>query len=370
MRIIIAGGGTGGHIYPGISLAREFLKRNSDAEILFVGTKKGLENMILPREGLPLKRIWVGGLMGRFSMRKIVSFFKLPIGLLQSLALLLRHRPDMVIGVGGYVAGPVVLCASLLRIPIVIQEQNLVPGFTNKVLGRFADRIAVSFHESREYFPADRVVFTGNPVRREILEKLKESSVREDRGFFTVFVFGGSQGALNINNALCAALDFLEDYKGSLRIIHQTGRGYEEQMKEGYRKKGFQADVRPFIYNIVDIYKEADLIICRAGATTVSELMVAGRASILIPLPTAAANHQEMNARRLKDAGAAEMILEKDLSGESLAEKIVGLIEKREKLKDMEKKIRAMAVTDAAERIVDICFDVLKERKGFKALAA
>lgn len=369
MKVIIAGGGTGGHIYPAVSLAKELLRRDSGTDILFVGTKRGLENFILPKEGFMLKRIWVGGLIRKGLLKTIVSLCKLPVGLVQSAVILCQFKPDMVLGVGGYVAGPLVFCAYILRIPIVIQEQNLFPGVTNRILGRFADRIAVSFKETKNYFSEKKVVFTGNPVRREILEKLKTETGDMKKSHFTIFIFGGSQGAENINRAVVSAIDYLGEFKDSVKIIHQTGKNDEESVKKEYSKKGFTTDVRAFIYEIADIYKEADLVICRAGATSVSELLVAGQASILIPLPTAAHNHQEINARRLKEAGAAEMILEKDLTGELLAKTITDLIKDEERLKGMRKKSREMAIPDASERVIGICYAVLKERNRLTAMS-
>ncbi|HUU50171.1 MAG TPA: undecaprenyldiphospho-muramoylpentapeptide beta-N-acetylglucosaminyltransferase [Nitrospinota bacterium] len=364
MKVLIAGGGTGGHVYPGISLAKELLKRNPETDVLFIGTKKGLENSILAKEGFKLKRISVGGLKGKISVRTIVSLLKLPIGFLQSLWILLCYKPDIVIGVGGYVTGPVVSCAYILRIPIIIQEQNFLPGVTNRILGIFADKIAISFKETEDYFSKNKVIFTGNPIRREFLEQLKNGISNSNHSKFTLLIFGGSQGAQSINRAVIEGLEYLKEFKDSIRIIHQVGKGNEELMKKEYEKRCFLASVQPFIYNIVDKYKEADLIICRAGATTLSELTVAGKASILIPFPFSANNHQEINARKLQMSGAAEMILEKDLTGEFLAKKILELMKDRGKLKDMCFKSKKMAVTDAAEKIIDICYSLIKKEEA------
>lgn len=364
MRVIITGGGTGGHVYPAVSLAEELLRREAAAKILFIGTKRGLENSILPKHGFQLKRICVGGLIGKAPVNTVISLLKLPVGFFQSFWILIIFRPDIVIGVGGYVTGPVVLSAFILRIPIVIQEQNFFPGMTNKILGRLADKIAVSFEETEKYFSRKKVVHTGNPIRREILEELKTDHPKDQGSGFTIFIFGGSQGARGINRAMIEGLDHLNEFKDFLKIIHQTGKGDEEWVREEYKRKGFWAEVQSFIYDIVRKYKEADLVICRAGATTISELTAAGKPAILIPFPYAANNHQEINAKRLKVAGAAEMILEKDLSGEVLSKKILDLMKQRERLTDMGKRSREMGVTDAAERIIDVCYSIIKRDKS------
>ncbi len=258
MRVVIAGGGTGGHLYPGISIAREFLKRDPSTGILFVGTERGVERHIIPREGFNLKSISVGGLKGKFSLRTVLSLFILPIGIIQSLLLLRNYRPDIVIGVGGYVAGPLVFSSFLLGIPSVIQEQNLFPGITNRILGRFVDKIAVSFQGSVGYFPKGKICFTGNPVRSEFFKVDPGKGMKKRRSGFTLLVFGGSRGAHKINLSMVEALDLFSDVKDEIYIIHQTGEEDFSFVKGEYSKRGIPAEIRPFIIDMANNYRKAE----------------------------------------------------------------------------------------------------------------
>lgn len=371
MKILIAGGGTGGHLFPAVAIAQEFKMKDNSAQMLFVGTEKGIESRVVPREGFEIRFISAEGLKGRGIFKKVKSVCKLPIGIMQSIKILKDYKPDIVIGVGGYASGPIGIASVSLGYPLVIQEQNLFPGVTNKILGRFADLIFTSFEETEKFFNKEKVHLTGNPIRKGIAE-----SESEDKEFelkfhakvsnlkplkFTLLIFGGSQGAHSINKAMVDGLEYLAKFKDSIFIIHQTGVTDLEFVKKSYEKMGFESEVVPFIHNMADSYKKADLIICRAGATTISEITACGKAAVLIPFPFAANNHQEMNARILKENGAAEMIIEKDLNGEMLANKILFLMQSRTRLLEMERESKKMGKPDAAKEIVEYCYKLVKE---------
>lgn len=357
-RVVIAGGGTGGHLYPGIALAKALKKHDKEMDITFVGTKQGIEFKVLPKEGFPLKTIYSGGLLGKKGLNLLLSCAKIPIGILQSLAWLMRKKPGLVVGVGGYVSGPLVLSAWVLRIPILIHEQNSIPGATNKLLGKIADKIAVSFKESLKYFPANKAIETGNLIRDELCVSKKETSpLPSDK--FNVLVLGGSQGAHSINAGMVDAIDELSQKKDQLHIIHQTGEQDCEWVKNQYTQKGISADVRPFIHNMAEQYKKASLIICRAGATTLAEITACGKMAVLIPYPHATHNHQEHNARILESAQAAEIILDKDVSGARLAQSITNAMEQPEKRLAMENNSYALGKRDATEKVLQLCLELL-----------
>ena len=355
MKIIIAGGGTGGHLYPGIALARSFQGRFQKCEILFVGTEKGIESKILPREGFPLRTIKVEGWIGKKSAALIRALFRFPASLLESYRLIKEFGPDLVVGVGGYASGPVLVTAVLMNIKRIILEQNVIPGLTNKVLGKFVHQVFASFDGSRPYFPEQKFFYSGNPVRKEILSV---SGKKEGEGI-TILVFGGSQGAHSINQAVVEALDLLgEDHFSSIRWIHQTGPHDLEWIREAYAKRKISAEVEPFIYDMARAYALSDLVICRAGATTLAELTACGKPAILIPFPFAAHNHQEKNALYMKKRGAAEMIGAKNLSGNSVAKQIGEILSSSEKMKEMSRAMFSLGKKDAAELIIERCLSL------------
>ena len=356
--VVIAGGGTGGHLYPGIALAKALMKHDADIEITFVGTRQGIESRVLPREGFRLKTILSGGLLGKKGIGRWINWLKLPVSLLQSLGYLLMNRPRLVVGVGGYVSGPVALSAWALRIPVLIQEQNTVPGATNRWLGKIAGKVAITFEMSKKYFPAHKVVETGNMIREEFTEG-KEANIPTS-GAFTVLVLGGSQGARSINRALLAALDTLEPVKDRLHFIHQTGQTDETEVQTGYEHKGFSADTRAFIFDMVEQYRKASLIICRSGATTLAEVTALGIPSVLVPYPFAAHNHQEHNARALESNGAARVILDKDVNGKQLARIILDGIEHPDVLREMGNKSFQMGRRGATERVRQLCMELMR----------
>jgi UDP-N-acetylglucosamine--N-acetylmuramyl-(pentapeptide) pyrophosphoryl-undecaprenol N-acetylglucosamine transferase len=365
MNIIIAGGGTGGHIFPALAVAKELQETVDGVSLTFVGTVRGIESKIVPKEGYNIRFIRSEGLLGKNIFATIKSVLKIPFSLKDSYRILHDIKPDMVFGVGGYSSGPVVLCARLMGIPTVIHEQNILPGFTNKMLGKIVDAIAVTYHESMRSFPKEKTCLTGNPVRIEILKGDRERgyerfSLAKDR--FTIFVFGGSQGASNINKAVGEALVFLEPFIEKIQFLHQTGDRDCDAMKEVYRARGFKGTVLPFAYEMADAYAVADLIISRAGATTLSELTVCGKAAILVPYPLSAGNHQEINARKLWDIGASQMILDNDMNGKKLADMIRYLIQDPEALGEMERVSKSLGSSEAAGKIVGLIKGRLKKK--------
>lgn len=350
MKVLIAAGGTGGHIYPGIAVAKEILRRDETSEVLFVGTARGLETRIVPDNGFQLSLINSAGLKNVGLMGKIKGLSLLPKSFLEARQIIRQFRPHVVVGAGGYVSGPVLLMAAIMGVPTLVMDSNALPGFTNRQLARFVDRAALTFEESLKFFGKKGVV-TGNPVRREFFEVPRK--LRSD--LFHVLIFGGSQGARAINNAMAEALSHLAGFEEKLSITHQTGEADLDKIKAAYSESKFaKSDVRPFISDMFTEFGKADLVICRAGATTCAELSAAGKASIMIPLPTAADDHQRKNAEALERAGAAKMILQADLTGEGLASEIGKLIEAPEAITAMETAAKDLGRADAAERTVDI----------------
>lgn len=355
MRILIAAGGTGGHIYPAIAVAKEVLRRDSAAPIRFVGTAHGLETKLVPNNGFELSTIDSSGLKNVGLIGKLKGLLILPKSFLEARKLLKEFKPEVVIGAGGYVTGPVVLMASLMRIPTLVMDSNALPGFTNRQLARFVDKAALTFEESLKFF-GNKGVVTGNPVRREFFEV--PSKVRGEK--INLLIFGGSQGARAINLAMLEALKYLP--KEKLNIVHQTGELDFEKVESGYREANWEVDIRRYITEMVSEFAKADLVICRAGATTCAELSAAGKVGIMIPLPTAADDHQRKNAEALVRAKAAKMILQADLTGESLAKEIESLINSPEKITEMEKAARKLAKKDAAELTVNLIEDLAKRK--------
>lgn len=350
MKVLIAAGGTGGHIYPGIAVAKELLRRDESSEVLFVGTARGLETKIVPENGFQLSLIHSAGLKNVGMMGKIKGLSILPKSFLEARQIIRQFRPHVVVGAGGYVSGPVLLMAAIMGVPTLVMDSNALPGFTNRQLARFVDRAALTFDDALPFFGKKGVV-TGNPVRREFFDVPKK--VRSD--LFHVLIFGGSQGARAINNAMADSLSSLADQSERLSITHQTGEADLEKIKAVYADSAFaSADVRPFISDMFTEFGKADLVICRAGATTCAELAAAGKASIMVPLPTAADDHQRKNAEALVKAGAAKMILQSDLTGASLAAEITALIDRPDNVTSMENAAKNLSREDAAEKTVDI----------------
>ena len=348
MRVVIAGGGTGGHLFVGIALAEALIANDPNTKILFIGTKREMETTALSEKKFPLKRIATEGIKARGVLGKIRSVIKIPAGIAQSGFYLSQFKADMVMGVGGYSSGPVAIAALCMGIPIVIHEQNLLPGLTNRLLGRFADRAFVSFPESIRHFDTKKARLTGNPIRREILAG---KAISRNPQRFGVLVVGGSQGAHRINQVVVDALPVLNKIP-DIFLIHQTGQKDALWVTEAYRKLGRHDRVQPFFNDMATAYGSVDLVVCRAGATTVAEITAMGKAAIFIPFPFAADNHQLLNARSLVGQGAADLIPETRLDGHVLANRILHYKEHREKLKTMEEIAKNLGRPDAAQEIV------------------
>jgi UDP-N-acetylglucosamine--N-acetylmuramyl-(pentapeptide) pyrophosphoryl-undecaprenol N-acetylglucosamine transferase len=353
--IIIAGGGTGGHIYPAIAIARELQSRVGGCDVLMVGTSRGLEAGIMPREGLPLATIAVAGLKGRGIGKATASMARLPAALAASWRLIGAHRPRVVIGVGGYASGPVVAAAVLRRRPTLIHEQNLIPGATNRWLAPFVREVAVTFPETRKRLRG-RGVVTGNPVRCEF-EKV--APLKLDRPGRRLLIFGGSQGAAAINRAMAAAAPDLASFPEKIHVLHQTGKEWVEELRTAYLDAGVEADVRPYIHDMAAAMEDADLILARAGATTVAELTACGRGSILVPFPQAIHDHQTLNAKALEKAGAAVVVPQSDLAGTGLAVLLKELLGSRDRLQSMASSAKSLGRPGAASEIAGLAMGLM-----------
>lgn len=356
MKLIVAGGGTGGHLFPGIAVAEEFLSRDPANQVLFIGSERGIEVRTIPRLGYQLELISAAGIRGKGSLAKLKGAAMMIYGYAQSRKILHRFRPDLVLGVGGYASLPMVMAARGMEIPCYIHEQNALPGMSNRVLSRVASKVFISLGESAKHLPKDRTLLTGNPLRRQILDmltKTEEETTAQDAAF-NLFVFGGSQGAHALNTALPQAVAQLStESRARLRLIHQTGEADLEQVKSAYQANGFEADVRPFIDDMATAYRQADLIVCRAGATTIAEVTALGKACLFVPFPHATDDHQRKNAEALLKKGACEMLLEQEIVGNGLSNAIASLMENNDKLKLIGENAAAMARLDAAKVIVD-----------------
>lgn len=354
MKVLIAGGGTGGHVFPGIAVAEELRRSRRDADIVFVGGRRGLEAVVVPEAGFRIRYILARGFARGAWWRWPVAAIANAIGVLQALAIVAMERPDVVLGTGGYVSAPVAVAAWLLRRPLLIQEQNSVPGLANRWLARLADEVHLSFVEARTYFARkDHLKVTGNPIRAYVLSGEKSAAYAEfglQAGKPTLFVFGGSRGAHRINEA---ALDAMRRLKGRVEVqwILQTGREDYDWAKGIVEREGLPAKVMPFLTRIHLAYAAADLVVCRSGAMTLAEISACGTPAILVPYPYAAHDHQLTNATNLVDRGAAAMILDRELTGERLAQEIAHWLSDRPALSQMSSNARRFARPDAAEKI-------------------
>ncbi|TAN60085.1 undecaprenyldiphospho-muramoylpentapeptide beta-N-acetylglucosaminyltransferase [bacterium] len=359
MKLVMAGGGTGGHLFPALALAEEFRRRDSSAEIIFVGARGGLEEKVVPKYGYELRLFNVEGIKRRSAARRAVAVFKAAGATLRAVSMLRALKPDGVIGSGSYSSAPVVFAARVLGIKTAILEQNALPGLTNKVLGRVVMKIYIAFPEARGFFPASRTVLSGNPLRRQLLEKLAAKGGGKDAGGngrdekFTVFVFGGSQGATAINAAFLDSLEYLADIGAGIRIIHQTGEEGFHLAEAAYRRKKIKAGIYRFIDDMAGAYAASDLVVCRAGATSIAEITAFGLASVLVPYPFAADDHQTVNAKSLEKAGAATVVSQDKLTGRTLADAIRRYYADRAFLKSVSAASRSLGRPDAAGIIAD-----------------
>ncbi len=362
MRVIIAAGGTGGHLYPGVALAREFERQRPGSEAIFVGTTRGLETKVVPKEGFELITVAARGVMGKGTGGAVQGLAMVPLGVAQCLAVCRKRRPDLAIGVGGYTSPPLILAAFLLGIKRVIVEPNVHPGVANRALSPIANLIFVSFADTASYFGSAKTRIVGTPIRREFLEVPAGDS--EAKGL-TVLVLGGSQGARSINRAMVVALPALIAAHPGLRVIHQTGERDYEDVASAYRsyrtanQSPAQIEAVPFLYDMPRRFRQADLIISRSGATTVAEITACGKPAILVPFPHAVHGHQEWNARVLERAGAAQVIVDARLSGEALANAVSALLARPDRLREMARCSKSLGQADAAERIVSACRELV-----------
>lgn len=357
MNVIIAGGGTGGHLFPGIAIAEEFLRRDDKTQIIFVGTKKGIESKLLGQLGYRLRTIEIEGVKGRGIKALIRGVYKIPQSMWQSRDILKQINPHVVIGVGGYASGPAVLTAYLMGIPTAIAEQNAMPGITNRILGKFVKMIFVTYEKTLAWFPQEKAMMSGNPVRAAFAEV--RCVKKKEKNFWQLLVFGGSQGAASINKTMIDMLSHLQKVKNKIHVVHQTGALQLDKVKQAYKKLGINAKVIPFIVNMAEEYMNADLIVCRAGATSLAEITASGKAAILIPYPWAANDHQTKNANAMADAGAAVIINESELTGDKLFRMIENLLYNEKKLRTIEDNSARLGNIKAAANIVDACIKLI-----------
>lgn len=355
-KVIISGGGTAGHLYPALTVGNKLKEKESHLRLTFVGSSRELERNIMKHYKAEFIALKIEGIKGR-GLKTIKSLLLLPFSFLKSFALLLRIKPDLVIGVGGYSSGPVVLLASLMKIPTLILEQNLYPGLTNRLLLRWAQKAVVSFKSSLPSFKG-KGIFIGNPVREEFYRITPKK--RTDT--LTILIFGGSQGSHFLNKGITATLPLLRKEKVNLRIFHQTGEKDFDWVKKSYALNDFkEATVAPYFYEMADYFQKSDLIISRAGATTVAELIASQKASLLIPFSQATDNHQVLNARELANIKGADIILEEEFSPEALAGKIFYLLKNKEKITQMEKSLARLKTENVAEKISELCYELMEE---------
>jgi UDP-N-acetylglucosamine--N-acetylmuramyl-(pentapeptide) pyrophosphoryl-undecaprenol N-acetylglucosamine transferase len=355
--LLIAGGGTGGHVFPALAVAREWLWRGSEStersagerSVVFVGTERGMEARLVPAAGMPLELIRVAGLKGIGGIKLVRNAAMVPVGLWDSEKILRRHHFHAALGVGGYASGPMMLLAVMHRIPSVVFEPNVEPGFTNRVLAGLATRIAVAHQETAARF-GPKAIVTGCPVRPEFFAVPN----KEHREPFTILITGGSRGALPINRTVVDSLDRLVARKNQLFIVHQTGERDYNAVRVAYARRQFHAEVVPFIENMAEKFAQADLIVCRSGAITVAEVSASGRAAIFIPFGASTDAHQTKNAKAMQSAGAARLILQEELTPERLTTEIVSLLDQPRRIQEMEDHARALARPRAVEDIVNV----------------
>ncbi|MCM0605014.1 MAG: undecaprenyldiphospho-muramoylpentapeptide beta-N-acetylglucosaminyltransferase [Xanthomonadaceae bacterium] len=348
--LLIAGGGTGGHVLAGIALAQEWLAiHGTGARVQFVGAVGGLEEKLVPKNGFTLDVLNIGALNRVSKLRRFKTIYQLPLALLKSVVLFFKYRPDAVIGVGGYASGPMVLVSALFGklfgTRTAILEQNSVAGFTNRILSKFVDRVFLALPIEKTSFSPSKIKITGNPIRNQLAPLASP-------GFdpFTLFIFGGSQGAMGINTLIIQALPFLKKYK--MKFIHQTGVNDYERVKAAYTEQNLNARVEKFIDQMPECYKESTLIVCRAGSSTLAELAAVGRAAIFVPLPTAADNHQETNAKIFTTHGAGWLLSQTDSNGEKMAALIGGLVENHQYILDASEKVKQFYKPHASRDLI------------------
>lgn len=356
MKVVVAGGGSGGHVFPGMAVIEELKAMGNEVETLFIGTEQGIESVVVPKEGYEIKFIRAEGFVGRGLLGKLRAVLRAVGALFASRKILRAADPDVVLGTGGYVSmGPVAM-ARTMSIPTLLLEPNLSPGMANRLLGRFADAVALTYHEGLSHFTRGRAYLTGSPVRPNIFTADRAVSLKLFRlkeGLFTVFISGGSQGARSINNAFIGALNHLIDLKDEIQFLHQCGQSDYEGVRKALRRLGFAGMAVPFVHQMAEAYATADLLVSRAGATTLAEITALGKPSILVPYPHAS-GHQEQNARKLMEGRAAMVIQEHELTGQRLADAIRELYTKEGLRAEMQSRSKAIGKPDAAKRVAGI----------------
>jgi UDP-N-acetylglucosamine--N-acetylmuramyl-(pentapeptide) pyrophosphoryl-undecaprenol N-acetylglucosamine transferase len=361
--VLIAGGGTGGHLFPGVAVAGELKASRPGLKVVFVSAGRALESRILRRAGLPLEAVPVRPLRGRSWSAWLAAVFTLPRALIAAWGLLRRHRPGLVLAVGGYAAFPLGVAAWLAGVPLAVQEQNAVPGLTNRVLARLARVVFIAFAAAQEHLPAGKAVLTGNPVRPELVAAAQRAAQERPPAEqeFHLLVLGGSQGARSLNRAVCQALPRLAARRERLRFTHQTGEADREEVRAAYRRHRMAAEVEAFFEDMGTLYGRAHLVLCRAGASTLSELTACGRAAVCVPYPHAAGDHQTLNARALVEAGAARLVPDAELDGDGVAALVCELMDAPERLAEMEARARDLARPQAAREIATHCLALMQE---------
>ncbi len=360
-KVLVTGGGTGGHLFPGIAVAEKFLSRFPEGQVLFVGTERVVDARALQNRQFSTITLKSGALKGKSIIGRLSTLLQMPLSIGKALRIIHGFKPDLVFGVGGYVTGPVVLAAKLLSIPTCIHEQNSIPGMANRLLGKLANKIFISIPGSETYFPVGKSVLTGNPVRGELLGKM-DTKVKKQT---TLLVLGGSQGAHKVNSLVAGTLvNEVENLPEDFKVVHQTGLRDEEEINQIYKRAGIQARVAAFFDDMVSVYEGADLAVSRAGATTLAELSVLQIPALLIPYPYAADNHQEKNASYIVEAGGAQSFREEDLNEQKLGEEIGRLLGDPAERQRMADRMGRVAFPQATEMIIDECLAVYGERRG------
>ncbi len=363
MRLIITGGGTGGHLFPGISLAQAMMRTNPGCEVLFIGTERKVDKKALLDLGFATTAIKSQGIKGKNISAKIKALLQQPVAFFKAAGIIRKFKPDLVFGVGGYVTGPVILAARLLGITTCIHEQNSIPGLANKLLGHFVHRVFVSLPGSERYFPAAKTILSGNPVRSSIVKAASKVSRKNYQAPLTLLILGGSQGARRLNSLMLEAAEkYLTGVRPLANIIHQTGEHDESLVREKYAALGINARVEAFFHDMAEIYSRADLVVSRAGATTLAEITVFHKPVILVPFPYAADNHQEINGRYLVEAGGGLMFKQSELNGEKLGREITRLLGDTKLLEEMAANSGKVAKPEATVTIINGCLELLKDK--------
>jgi UDP-N-acetylglucosamine--N-acetylmuramyl-(pentapeptide) pyrophosphoryl-undecaprenol N-acetylglucosamine transferase len=359
IKVIISGGGTGGHVFPAIAIANELKKQRPDAEILFVGAKGKMEMEKVPKAGFPIKGLWISGFHRKLTLRNLMFPFKLMSSLFKAFGIIQSFKPDVVIGVGGYASGPTLQVATMKGIPTLIQEQNSFPGITNRLLAKKVNRICVAYDGMNKFFPEEKIRLTGNPVRQDIVELTakKEEGLKHfglNQNKKTILLFGGSLGARTLNDSMAANKDLLEKNQ-DVQVLWQAGKLYIEEFKRSATAQLDNIQILPFIDRMDLAYAMADLVICRAGALTISELCLVGKPAILIPSPNVAEDHQTMNAKALSTKDAGVLVADKD--AKVMLEQALHILDNEQVIDSMKSNIQKLAKANAAKNIV---FEILK----------